>query len=75
MAESSGMVPESDAYWVGALAMALARASRQIQIGEPGAALKELTDVLEHFSESPNFDEGLRKELAPYWRPREERGI
>jgi hypothetical protein len=63
--------PDTDAYWVGALSMATARAHAFITTGLHDRAAKELGDVLQRLSESPVFDDGLKHELAPYWSEEE----
>lgn len=64
----------TDAYWVGAFAMAIARALHALRgLGDEYEAERELQRVLDAFAESPVLDDGLRAELAPYWQPGEER--
>jgi hypothetical protein len=63
------MSSDTDAYWVGALAMTCARAQHHIISGNPEQAFKEITDALQHLAHSPVFDEGLKTELAQYWEP------
>lgn len=65
------MSPDTDAYWVGALAMATARAHAFITTGLHERAALELEAVLQRLAESPVFDDGLKHELAPYWSEEE----
>lgn len=51
--------------------MAIATALHSMQEGQIAQGRRLLTRVLENFAESPVFDEQLRKELAPYWKPKE----
>lgn len=66
------MSPDTDAYWVGALAMTCARAQHLIATGQSEMALREIDNTLHHLAHSPVFDDGLKHELAPYWEPGEE---
>ena len=63
---------KTDAYWVGALAMSCAHAQHLIVMGQPELALRELTNVLQQLSHTPVMDDGLRRELAQYWKPDKE---
>ena len=63
------MSDDTDAYWVGALAMTCARAQYLIMSGTPEMALAEITNTLQHLAHSPVFDDGLKHELAQYWEP------
>lgn len=66
------MSNDTDAYWVGALAMTCARARHLIIAGMSERALSEITNTLQHLAHSPVFDEGLQSELAQYWEPRKD---
>lgn len=66
------MSPDTDAYWVGALAMTCARAQFYISTGQAELAHRELNSVLQRLSESPVMDDGFQHELARFWEPREE---
>lgn len=52
--------------------MAAARAHVWLRQQNPERAMYELADVLERFNESTVMNDGLRKELAPYWVPQGE---
>lgn len=65
------MSPDTDAYWVGALAMTCARAQFLIATGSPEVARRELDVVLQRLYESPVMDDGFQHELARFWEPRE----
>lgn len=61
------MSPDTDQWWVGALAMGLAIAHSWLKRGEPLQALFVLEDVLNQFAESPFMDDELKAQLAEYW--------
>lgn len=71
--DGQDMSPNTDEYWVGAFAMSTAIAHSYLSSNRPDMALVVLSDVLDRFAESPVLDAYLESELAPYWKPREEK--
>jgi hypothetical protein len=61
------MSPDTDEYWVGGLAMALAIGHYWLRNGRTDIALRVISKVLVQFSMSPVCDDNLRRELAEYW--------
>ena len=63
---------ESDAYWVGALSMALAMAYAALHKGQPTVAMTAIEHALTLFSKSTACDAELQQELSQWWQPERE---
>lgn len=63
---------ESDAYWVGALSMALAMAYAALNRSEPTVAITAIEHALTLFSNSTACDAELQQELSQWWQPNRE---
>lgn len=63
---------ESDAYWVGALSMALAMAHAALNTGQMTVAMAAIERALTIFTSSTACDADLHKELSQWWQPNRE---